>query len=54
MPPVLKLFWQLAGNPKPQKKPKKKPCLENKLEYDSFIKVEILDKNLMRTKTSHN
>lgn len=37
-----------------QKKQKKRPYTENKTEYGDFIEVEVLDKNIIRTKNLHN
>lgn len=54
MPLSPKLFWQSAGKPKLQKIPRKKPCIENKVEYNLSVDVECLNKSLIRTESSQD
>ncbi len=50
----LKLFRQLVDEPKLQKKPRKKFYIENKAEYDTFVKVKTLNKSLIKFKNPQN
>ena len=45
----LKLFRQPAEKLKPQRKPKKRPYMENEAEHDISVEVEALNESLMRT-----
>lgn len=51
---LIKLFWQSASEPKPEKKPRKKPCIENKVKYNSFIEVKALNESKIRIKNFYN
>lgn len=51
---LAKPFWQSASKPKLQKKPKKKSCIENKIEHSSSVKAEALDESEIKTENSHN
>ena len=48
MPPPPRLLRQLAGEPKQRGRPRKRPCMENKAEYNVSVEVEALNKSLMR------
>lgn len=51
---LVKPFWQSAGKPKVQKKPRKKSCIKNKAEHDSSIEAEALGKSGIKTENSYN
>lgn len=54
MPPLLKLLQHLTDKPKPRKRLRKRPCIENKVEQGSTVEVEALNKSIMRTKNPQN
>lgn len=54
MTTLAKLFCQLAGKLKPQKRLKKRSCVENKTKHSGFIETETLDKSRIKTKNSYN
>lgn len=50
----LKLFWQPIGEPRPQRRSRKKLRIENKAEYKVFVKVEALNDISIRTEGLQN
>lgn len=54
MPTLAKLFCQLAGKLKPQKRLKKRSCIKNKAKHSGFVEAETLDKSRIKTKNSYN
>ena len=54
--PLPKPIQLLASEPKPREKARKRLCIENKVEQDSFANVDILhhDKSMIRIEAFHN